>query len=303
MNKKLSTILLLFMVISAGLSGQSVDELLQKAYLHYNEKNYDLARIDIDQAVSMRKGEERSLAWHIRGFIYKDIYLQQEKGNKQSEARNEAVKSFERSLLFDSAGEYTEMNHKALKAIAISFWNDASELIDSGDTAMFDRATNLYDQYRSLHKLIYPDSSLVEKDVQLYLAFATAHRRIYESDREANEAHWHKSNDYLKKTLTADPLNFDAYYSLAVSHYNRGASNLERLPEIEAISDIYKVQGESMRSIQGALPFMMKAYEIDPERIEAVKGLKWITWNLHLFEESEGYDQKLNNMQKEEFKR
>jgi hypothetical protein len=198
---------------------------------------------------------------------------------------------------FDEDQEFLETNKKALNYLAKSYWNDASDIIDEHDKTTVDSALDFFDEFKRLYTMLHPDSSITPKEVKVNLALATAHRKIYEMNRKTNEAHWAYSNKYLLEVLELDPANWDANYSLGVSYYNRGAFGLERLPDVEAIVDIYRVQGESMQSIQGALPFMLKAYEIDPERIEAVKGLKWITFNLHQYDESEKYKQKLDSQQ------
>ena len=97
--------------------------------------------------------------------------------------------------------------------------------------------------------------------------------------------------------LELDPRNWAANYSTSVAYYNKGAYDLQKLENIESIPDIYQIQSESIRSIEIALPFMYKAYEIDPDQIDAVKGLKWIYFNLHKFDESEQMEQKEKSLQ------
>ena len=294
---KMYYISILLLIFPLGIQAQSIDELMQRAYLHYTEKQYDLAKVDIDEAVANRKGIENPMAWHIRGFVYKDMFINKDSMNRYSESRDIAVQSLQRSIFLDGEGKFYEMNQLALKYLATSYWNNASEIINSPNIHTVGEATEYFEKFRAVYDQLNPDSSFVKRDVDFYLALATGNRRIYESDRSANEDYWLQSNNYLKKVLELDPQNFDANYSLGVSYYNKGAHSLEKLPEIE-IFDLYRVQGESIRSIQGALPFMIKAYEINPDRIEAIKGLKWIHFNLHQYEESDKYNQQLNTLEK-----
>jgi hypothetical protein len=295
--KRIIYIFILILGFASGAAAQGHDELIQKAYLLYSEKNFDDAKEKIDEAVQTKKGAQSSLAWHIRGFIYKDIYTSIKPRDNMSPEREKAVSSFEKSMGLDVEEEFKETNIKALTYLAKSYWNDASDIIDQRDKGTIASAMGFFNDFKRLYYRAQPDSSIADKEVQVNLALATAHRKIYEADRKANEAHWGFSNKYLLEVLALDPANWDANYSLGVSYYNRGAFGLERLPDVEAIVDIYRLQGESVQSIQGALPFMLKAYEIDPERIEAVKGLKWITFNLHQYDESEEYDKKLEGKQ------
>jgi tetratricopeptide (TPR) repeat protein len=296
--KKILHILILIFGVASAANAQNLDDLIQKAYLLYNnEKDYEAAREQIDAAVQTKKGATSAMAWHIRGFIYKDIFASSERDNFDSNARRQAIESFKKSISLDENEEFLETNRKALNFLAKSYWNNASDIIDARKADEVDSALDSFNAFKEVYTYLHPDSTITDKEVQVNLALATAHRKIYEGNRERNKEHWDISNAYLMKVLDLDPLNWDANYSLGVSYYNKGAFNLERLPDIEAIVDIYKVQGESMQSIQGALSFMLKAYEIDPERIETVKGLKWITFNLHQYPESQKYDQLLEDKQ------
>jgi hypothetical protein len=292
-------IFILLLGIASGAIAQSHDDLIQKAYLLYNnEKDYEGARENIDAAIHTKKGAQSALAWHIRGFIYKDIYAKTERNDRMSPAREKAVESFMTSMKLDEQEEFLETNRKALNYLSKSYWNDASEIIEEKDKSGVDSAMDFFNSFKEIYTVVNPDSSINDKEVQVNLALATAHRKIYENDRESNKEHWSYSNKYLLNVLDLDPLNWDANYSLGVSYYNKGAFNLERLPDEEAtIVDIYKAQGESTQSIQGALSFMLKAYEIDSTKIESIKGLKWITFNLHQYPESEKYNQLLENRQ------
>jgi hypothetical protein len=275
---------------------QSHDELMRNAYLQYDIKNYQEAISFIEEAVKTRKGQTDELAWHIRGFIYKDMYGEKETSNRQSPARESAVNSFKKSCELDKENKLRIENHKALKYLAVSYYNDASDVLRERKPDQVDQAEKLYTAYKDITLFVYPDSNFRQNDILFYLSLATAHRKIYESNREKNEAHWHYTNQALDKVLDIEPLNFPANYSLAVSHYNKGAFVLEKLPEADGIIDIMRLQGESVRSIKVALPFMLKAFEINPESIEAVKGLKWITFNLDQTEEHEKFEQMYREM-------
>ena len=64
---------------------------------------------------------------------------------------------------------------------------------------------------------------------------------------------------------------------------------MERLPYVD-IHDLMEIQSESMRSIEIALPFMIKAYEVDSSKIQAVRALRIINFNLNKIEESKQYE-------------
>src|SRR5690606_19803768 len=210
-----------------------------------------------------------------------------EQNDVNSKARDEAIYSHKKCIENDPEGRLVAQSRNDITYLSISYYNDAIEIMDARNPKEISEADKLYDQYRDITLYLYPDSVLKNSDVDYYLAMSTAHRKIYERDRGKNEANWEFSNDYLTRVLELDPENWAALYSKSVSYYNKGAFNLERLPEAQGITDIYRIESESMRSIEFALPYMMKAYEIHPDKIEAVKGLKTIYRTLNKLEESD----------------
>jgi tetratricopeptide (TPR) repeat protein len=296
MRKALHIFFLL--LATASLSyGQPVEELVRRAYIKYNDKDYLGAASDIDEVVHSKEGATNELAWHIRGFVYKDIYVHQDRADSGSEARDVAVFSLQRSMELDVTGNLRENNVKALYYLAGSYWDDASIIIEKRERNNIDKAPDFFKRYLDVMGAIGSEEvNLDEMTIRFYLAMATAHRKIYEQDRRANLTHYEKANKYYLKVLEINPDEWPALYSVAVLYYNDAAYKLERVDDMD-IHDVMKVQGESMRSIQFALPFMMRAYEVNPERIEAVKGLKYILFNLHDYEKSEFYEEELQRLE------
>jgi|SRR5690554_4141001 len=285
MRKFIYILLVCFISVPVMVTAQVKDK-IEKAYALYNAGELNAAAEAINEVVEMNEGKTSKVAWHIRGFIYKDIYVEHEENDLFSPAREEALISHKNCIANDPEGSLVEQSRNAIKYLSVSFYNDAIEIIDARDTLTMDDASILYNKYKKVTLYLYPDSVMTEKDIEFYLAMSTAHRKIYERNRELGDKHWGISNDYLKKVLDLDPENWPALYSTSVAHYNKGAYNLDKLPEAQGITDIYRIEAESMRSIQMALPFMIKAYQINPEKIEAVKGLKTIYINLDREEES-----------------
>lgn len=299
--KKLLYILIFSVFSMPFIASAQVKEKIEEAYTLYKTGQYDEAAASINKATDSEKGRSNKIAWHIRGFIYKDLFLENRNTEKGVEARDEAITSFKESMKLDIDSALYEQNSKALKVLAVSFFNKASEIIEKRDPDNIENANENYNRYKNLTLHLYPDSVMKDKDIEYYLAMSTAHRKIYESDRDKYEAHWQISNDYILKVLELDPKNWPALYSLSVAHYNKGAYNMERLPDVTSIPDIYEIQAESMRSIEIALPYMMKAYEVNPDKIEAVKGLKVIYFNLNQEKDSEQMrlrEKELQNQQK-----
>jgi hypothetical protein len=276
---------------------QSAEELVQAAYKLQVQKNHDEAKVIINKALESPGGDKDKLVWHVRGFVYKDLFVENRDNEESEEYRSQAVESFLNSMKFDKDEMLLQQNVKALEFLAISQFNDASDIISNHNPENIQKAEECYNSYRAILTQLNPDTVLTKKDIEYYLAMSTAHRKIYESDRQSYDAYWGTSNEYLEKVLDLDPESFSALYSKGVSLYNRGAFHLERLPYVD-IRDFLQVQSESMRSIEAALPFMLRAYEVDSTKIEAVRALKIIHFNLNKEEESERFNNILEDLEK-----
>jgi len=274
--------------------GQSVNELVQTAYKLHQAKDNQQAKSVINKALKTDNGAKDETIWHIRGFIYKDLFVENRLEESAKEYRDEAVSSFITSRKLDKKGVLELQNEKALKYLAVSYFNDASDLLKKHDPDKMSLAEGHYSDYRSIVMELSPDTVLLKKDVEYYLAMSTAHRKIYESDRVKYDDHWQISNDFMNKVLEIDPNSFEAWFSKGVSYYNRGAYQLERLPYVD-VYDLMEIQSESMRSIEMSLPFMLRAYEIDSTKIDVIKALKIITFNLNKEEESDRYQELLES--------
>jgi len=289
------TILLFSFVLTAPSFGQSVDDMIQTAYKLQVAKNHEEAKTVINKALESNGGDKNELVWHVRGFVYKDLFVNNRSEEVSDEYRSEAVLSFLNSIKYDKNELLTQQNEKALRYLAVSFFNDASDLIKAHSADRIAVAEKDYYNYRDIITQLNPDTSFIKKDVEYFLAMSTAHRKIYESDREKNDAHWELSNEYMNKVLDLDPNSFEAWFSKGVSYYNRGAYNLERLPYVDII-DLFEIQSESMRSIEMALPFMMRAYEIDSTKVDVIKALKIINFNLNKEEEGKHFQEILDEL-------
>src|ERR1043166_4846720 len=75
---------------------------VNEAYTFLQSGKLDEAKAAIDAAVVNPETQTDGQAWYIRGFVYKTIYNQTEKSNKQSTSRMEALSSFKKSLSLDT---------------------------------------------------------------------------------------------------------------------------------------------------------------------------------------------------------
>ncbi len=197
-------------------------DLLEEAYLLFKNGQRLKAAAVIDKAVATADGSVDARAWHVRGFIYKDIYIKEDSRGAVPTARELAIESMKKSIENDQDKLFAVQSYKVLKLLAVSYFNEAIDIIEAQSSATIDGAEDQYLKYKDLTIYQFPDSVMTEDDIAFYLAMSTVHRKIFEKNKVANAKNYNKEQAYLKRVLELDPDNSQAKYSISVSQHNRG---------------------------------------------------------------------------------
>lgn len=267
------------------------------AYRAYQQQDYSGAAELINSALKAPGGESDAMTWHIRGFIYKDIFNTTDHKDRNSANRPEAVESFFRSMELDAKNEFRDNNLKSLRYLASSYYNDAVLVMREVDENTIAESEELYKKYKEIAVRIESDVDTVERDITFYKALATCHRKIYEQDRDANKDYLYKALANYQYVLQLDPENYGANYNTAINLYNEGAYGIEQIDAEAKIPTIVKVQAGSIDLFREALPFLLKAYEQDSTRKETLIALRGIYLSLNNNEEANKYRDLLQQAQ------
>lgn len=259
--------------------------------------NLDSAKFYIDAAVLHPSTANNAQAWYLKGFIYKTIYNKTEKGNKQSPARLAALKFFKKSLSIDSSQENTQENTKNIKYLATTLYNDAGASLDSIDYKI---AIKNFETFKEYYLLVDPTpANIRQKDIDFTLAIASLYTRIFESDRKGKTEFLNLSKEAYNKILLTEPNNINANYNMGILYYNQAVNLINQQDydiDIVALNDI---QDNSINLFKESLPFMEKAYSLDPRRRETLLGLSGIYFSLNEFEKSNMFKLKLEEIEKQ----
>ncbi|MGE0076522.1 MAG: tetratricopeptide repeat protein [Bacteroidales bacterium] len=188
---------------------------------------------------------------------------------------------------------------------AIEFYKEAIKLNFTSEGAAY---YNIYDAYRSLNKIdegtpyleegflkfpkntnilfslinnyinkgddpskimVYMDKALSDdpNNSSLYFAKGTLYDKLNDPENAAKA--------YLK-AIETDPKSFDAYYNLGAVYFNNGVKIVEeanKVPakEVEKYDALMAKAGEEYKK---ALPYMEKAFSINPESKDVLEALK-----------------------------
>lgn len=259
------------------------------------------ARASILDALQSKEEGRSPYTWYVKGFIFKEIYKDIDKGSMASENRDIAVEAVLKSLDLLAAqpsaeGELLENNRKALSYLALSYYNDAVLLTRAIAPDNIEAPERFYTRYKTLYAVVEPSKDFTAQDVEFYKNMARGCRLIYEKDPLNSSVYYAKSNAYLLQAIALAPNDFQANYNLAVSHYNHGVYKIKQIDHNTEIYELIRIQDECIALFKEALPYMRKAHEIQPDHRKTLGGLMAIYRSLSENDEAASYQQLLEEL-------
>lgn len=278
--------LLYCMLFCAGATLGQSDPLVE-ALRKYQSGALPEARTWADQAVTTAQHSGNPEAWLLRGFIYKDLYKAATETTTGDELRAEALSSLYTCITLDSIRTYRENATQAYDFLAKSYFNDAAKaLLDMNDA----RALEVFPKYKEATLRLDPGSDLKHREVEFSNALGTVYTKRFTAER-GDSTMFNKAVDAYRYVLTLDPENYGANYNLSTLFYNRGVHNIRQINAEDEIPTILQIQEASREYFQQALPYMLKAHDMNPSRRETLLGLEGIYYSLQDQESSDKFRQ------------
>lgn len=247
----------------------------------------------IDAAIEDPLFKNDSRTWYYRGNIYKELYKANESENKQSPLRNIAVVSFKMSYELDNGGEVSTSTKKNLKYLASTIFNDAAT---SFDTENYLLAIDNYAIYKNIIQYIEPQTNFTEKDIQFKLALATTYTQLSLKDSLNKEVYLDNVKKLYEEVLELDENNISANYNLGILYYNKGADIVNNMDYSLDLAELNRIQEELYIIFKKSLPYMKRAYDLNPKKEETLIGLQGIYLSMNDKEKSEAYKQELEKL-------
>jgi tetratricopeptide (TPR) repeat protein len=261
---------------------------LVEANRFYQAGDLPAAKAVLDELVKRPDGENSAQAWVLRGFVYKDMYKGLANAPEGGELRREALTSLHRSVLVDTAKEYAQSSSQAYEFLCKTIYNDAAKALNELDDA---RAVSLYSNYKENVLRSDPTHVFKDRDIEFSNALGTVMTKRFNQNRE--DTSWFaKAIANYSYVLGLDSDNYGANYNLATLYYNRGVYNIQRITVGTTIPDLQDIQRVAKEFFLKALPYMLKAHNMNPKRRETLLGLEGIHYSLQNVEKSEEYHHK-----------
>jgi len=288
----LIAVLLTVVASFATAQGDPLVEALRK----YQAGDVAAARTLIDEAVKTDAHREDPEAWLLRGFVYKDLYKGTAEIGEGDVLRDEAVASLYTCVELDTVGTYRDNATRAYDYLARTYFNDAAKALNEMED---ERALVMFSKYKESVYRLDPKADLMAREVEFHNALGTVHTKRFNQDRTAIDR-FDKAIEAYKKVLELDPENYGANYNLATLYFNRGVYQIRRINADDEIPSILEIQAASREHFQEALPYMLKAHDMDPARRETLLGLEGIYYSLQDQQNSDKFRELFEELPPEE---
>lgn len=273
-------------LLSASWLAAQVDPLVE-ALRKYQAGDLSGARSLVDEAVRTPEHMENAEAWLLRGFVYKDSYKSAKETTQADVLRDEALASLYTCLGLDEAGTYRDNATQAYEFLTRSYFNDAAKALNEMDEV---RAIAMFQKYKEASLRSDPKADLRLREIEFGNALGTVYTKRFNKDR--TDTTWFQlAVEAYRSVIDQDPENYGANYNLATLFYNRGVYNIQRINADDEIPSILQIQEASREYFQEALPFMLKAHDMNPDRRETLLGLEGIYYSLQDQENSDRFRQ------------
>ncbi len=296
MKKLFYILVFLLMACTPELIAQN--KLSNAIYALQNEELEKAQRL-IDTAIVDTLLKNDSRTWYYRGNIYKELFKKMEFDNKQSPFRVTAISSFKKSYELDNGTEISISSQKNLKYLASTIFNDAAT---SFDTENYLLAIENYNSYKEIMHYLEPEADFKERDIQFKLALATTYTVLSSKDSTNKDSFLEKVKALYKEVLILDSNNVSANYNMGILYYNQGADMVNNMDYSLDLEELNRIQEELYVIFKKSLPFMKKAYDLNPNKEETLIGLQGIYYSMNDMEKSEAYKKELEELKVQENK-
>ncbi len=234
------------------------------------------ARLAVDRAVRSGMHAENPEAWLLRGFIYKDLFKGMTAGPQADEIRQQALESLYTCMAYDQPGTYKDNATQAYDFLVRSCFNDAAKALNAQDT---ERAQKQFTDYKNAVLRLDPKANTIDKEVEFGNALGTVYTKQFNAFR-SDTILFDRAVEAYVHVLELEPGNYGANYNLATLYYNRGVYNIQAISADVDIPTMAMIQMVSKEYFMKALPYMLKAQEMNPTRRETLLGLEGIYYSL-----------------------
>ena len=269
-----------------------------EAVRHCENENWTEALSSIQKA--MNSEETRNAhTWYVDGYIHKELYKRKETGQVHSTMRTRSVESFMKTIEMDTVGKDIKMAKLGLKYLASTYYNDALMLTQTFNLSEENEAKNYFDKFCTLMQIAEPRTGLSRFTKEFDRNMGQRYYQLWLENLNLTSLPEKIINCY-NQVLQIDTTDSDAWYNISVVYYNQAVFKYRLLDSKTDMFDLITIQQECSELIsKKALPAMSKAYQLQPEKGEIVRGMMYVNRALEREKDTEYFKQEVSRLIRE----
>jgi tetratricopeptide (TPR) repeat protein len=185
---------------------------------------------------------------------------------------------------------------------------DAGRAANPDDNGLLFAEINYYLKEGKLEVLTDKLKAAIEKEpenVSVYNTLGNVYDQLNQKERTAGniekaEEYFKLAYGYFEQVISKDPKNFDAWYSRGALFYNKAASMTTKLNELSndfssaGTKKYNAIKADMDTEFKKALPYFLKAEELDPKDMNTMIALKEIYAREGELDKSAKYKEKID---------
>ncbi len=293
--KKGKHIILFFLLLLAGKNTFAQFALVEKAMSLYSDKKLDSALIIINKTIKSSETSKNYQAWMMRGFIYKEFYKTTQTTNITSAYRDSAAVSLIECLQLDIQNKNSQKNNvlQSLKYLASTYHNDINKSLDTNG---YKQALINSDKHRAIMKLIDPAFNENKYNYDVYSTVGSMFEKWYETT--TSKTLLDLAKNYLLKAYAINNNTDFINKNLGVLYYNQAVDIIKKMDYDVPLDQLPIYQDNSVKLGKQALPYLLKASQINPTDKAVVEGLAGIYYLLNETDKYNEYKKRFEDMTK-----
>jgi hypothetical protein len=268
---------------------------VNKAIELYSVKKLDSAKVLIDEAVQNPESNKDYNAWMMRGVIYKDLYKLNQTGNVASPYRDSATVSLIQALQVDAENKnpQKELVLKSLNYLASLYHKDINKTLD---TINYKQSLINADKHKAIKKVIDPTFNEQKYSYDVYSTVGSMFEKEFEESMSKNTLDLAKT--YLIKAYEINSNTDFINKNLGVLYYNQAVDIIKKMGYDVPLDQLPIYQDQSVAMGKLALPYLIRANQINPSDKSVIEGLAGIYYLLNDSEKYNEYKKKFEEMNK-----
>lgn len=271
----------------------SQNKLINAKYFLQQEE-FVKAKELIDAAVVDSMFYDLPATWYIKGHIYKGLFKENESDDLNSPSRVTAINDFKKCIELEPEGQYAESAKKGISYLATTIYNQAASIFNE---KTYSTAISAYEFHKEVMRYAYPETDFLDKDIMFKLRMASIYNILAEKDTLNAKVHIEAAEEVYKEVLLLDSNNRSANYNLGIIYYNQGVDIVNNMDYNLDLMELTIIQDEIIVLFRKSLPYMKKAYDLNPTRKETLIGLQGIYFSLNDMPKSELFKKELEMLE------